>query len=77
MRDPNIQGMIDARHHIDYETIVTVITTVAEEDMMMMMKEEYCKKSGRALENDIFEAFAGRHDGWSLILMTLNSDAPN
>nr|GMN25250.1 hypothetical protein TIFTF001_045928 [Ficus carica]GMN25291.1 hypothetical protein TIFTF001_045933 [Ficus carica] len=77
MRDANIQGMIDADHHIDYETIVMVITTVAEGDMMMM-KEEYRRKSGGfTLENDISEAFADRQDCLHLILMILNSNAPN
>ncbi|GMN26997.1 hypothetical protein TIFTF001_047856 [Ficus carica] len=75
-RDPNIQGMIDADHHIDYETIVGVITTVAEGDLMMM-KEEYLLKSGFTLEDDIYEAFADRQDCLHLILMILNSNAPN
>ena len=77
MRDPNIQGMIDADRHIDYETIVRVITTVAEGDMMML-KEEYRGKSGGfELEDDISEAFADRQDCLHLILMILNPNAPN
>ncbi|GMN72581.1 hypothetical protein TIFTF001_054755 [Ficus carica] len=68
--------MIDADQHIDYETIVRVITTVAERDMMMM-KEEYRKKSGRALENDISEAFVDRQDCLQLILTILNGDIPS
>lgn len=68
--------MIEAYHQIDDETIVWVITIVDEIDMMMM-KEEYRKKSGRALEDDLSEAFADRQDCLKLILMILNPNTPN
>nr|GMN24055.1 hypothetical protein TIFTF001_051345 [Ficus carica]GMN24076.1 hypothetical protein TIFTF001_051347 [Ficus carica] len=69
--------MIEADHQIDDETIVWVITIVDEIDMMMMMKEEYRKKPGRALVDDLSEAFADRQDCLQLILMILNPNAPN
>ena len=56
---------------IDRETIVRVITTVAEIDMKMM-KEEYRQKSGRALQDDISDAFLDRQDCLLLILLILN-----